>query len=132
MSTYRVYFHLSVECAGERFQAFSRPVLLSFVPEKGQKIFCCPCCDALTVEWVSYDLNDGTFFAAFDEDWRPSTVQKVVDHFTANGWNVGDVEAPWPGNPVPANVYADFLDERGESRAAALLREAFPLGPPEG
>jgi uncharacterized protein (TIGR02996 family) len=28
---------------------------------------------------------------------------------------------------LPANVYADWLDERGESKAAAMLREAFPL-----
>jgi hypothetical protein len=34
--------------------------------------------------------------------------------------------------PIPANVYADWLDEQGEHRAAALLREAFPLGPLDG
>lgn len=28
---------------------------------------------------------------------------------------------------LPANVYADWLDEHGESRAAAKLRVAFPL-----
>jgi hypothetical protein len=33
-------------------------------------------------------------------------------------------------DPEPANVYADFLEECGEPRAAALLRAAFPLGPP--
>lgn len=27
-----------------------------------------------------------------------------------------------------ANVYADFLDDAGHHEAAALLREAFPLG----
>jgi hypothetical protein len=36
-----------------------------------------------------------------------------------------------PLDPLPANVYADWLEEHGEHRAAALLREAFPLGPPE-
>jgi hypothetical protein len=30
-------------------------------------------------------------------------------------------------NPVSANVYADYIDEHGEHKAAALLREAFPL-----
>lgn len=30
-------------------------------------------------------------------------------------------------DPVTSNAFADFLDERGEHRAAALLREAFPL-----
>lgn len=30
-------------------------------------------------------------------------------------------------DPAAANVYADFLEERGELRAAMLLREAFPL-----
>lgn len=29
--------------------------------------------------------------------------------------------------PDAANVYADFLEEAGEPRAAALLRQAFPL-----
>jgi hypothetical protein len=28
---------------------------------------------------------------------------------------------------LPANVYADFLSERGEERAARILRDAFPL-----
>lgn len=28
---------------------------------------------------------------------------------------------------LSANVYADFLTERGEERAARLLRDAFPL-----
>jgi hypothetical protein len=33
-----------------------------------------------------------------------------------------------PGfHPLPANVYADYLSERGEERAARILREAFPL-----
>jgi hypothetical protein len=32
--------------------------------------------------------------------------------------------------PLPANVYADFLDDRGQHEAARMLREAFPLGPP--
>jgi hypothetical protein len=30
-------------------------------------------------------------------------------------------------DPVPANVYADFLEEHGHAEAAALLRKAFPL-----
>lgn len=30
-------------------------------------------------------------------------------------------------DPVTANVYADFLDEHGEHKAAALLRSAFPI-----
>lgn len=30
-------------------------------------------------------------------------------------------------DPQPANVYADFLDDAGEHKAAALLREAFPI-----
>jgi hypothetical protein len=30
-------------------------------------------------------------------------------------------------DPVPANIYADWLDEHGEYRAATMLREAFPL-----
>jgi hypothetical protein len=30
-----------------------------------------------------------------------------------------------------ANVYADWLEEQGEYRAAALLRAAFPLPPAE-
>lgn len=30
--------------------------------------------------------------------------------------------------PEPANVFADFLDDAGHHEAAALLREAFPLG----
>jgi hypothetical protein len=29
---------------------------------------------------------------------------------------------------VRANVYADFLDDHGHPEAAALLRQAFPLG----
>lgn len=36
------------------------------------------------------------------------------------------LSAPLP--PEPANVYADWLEENGEARAAARLREAFPLG----
>lgn len=32
-----------------------------------------------------------------------------------------------PSDPRPANVYADYLEEHGETRAAAMLREAFPL-----
>lgn len=30
-------------------------------------------------------------------------------------------------DPVTSNVFADFLEERGEDRAATLLREAFPF-----
>lgn len=30
--------------------------------------------------------------------------------------------------PAAANVYADWLEEHGELRAAQKLREAFPLG----
>jgi hypothetical protein len=29
--------------------------------------------------------------------------------------------------PAAANVYADWLEERGQYRAAAMLREAFPF-----
>ncbi len=30
--------------------------------------------------------------------------------------------------PAPAHVFADFLDENGEPRAAEKLRAAFPMG----
>ncbi len=30
-------------------------------------------------------------------------------------------------NPTDANVFADWLEEHGEPRAAAMLREAFPF-----
>jgi hypothetical protein len=33
-------------------------------------------------------------------------------------------------DPAPANVYADWLEDHGEHRAARLLRAAFPLGAP--
>lgn len=30
-------------------------------------------------------------------------------------------------DPAPANVYADWLEDHGEYKAAAMLRKAFPL-----
>jgi hypothetical protein len=32
------------------------------------------------------------------------------------------------GEPVTANVYADYLEERGHGEAAKALRAGFPLG----
>jgi hypothetical protein len=43
---------------------------------------------------------------------------------------VTDLRRPADFDPFPANVYADFLDDRGQHEAARMLREAFPLGPP--
>ena len=34
-----------------------------------------------------------------------------------------------PPDPLPANVYADWLEEAGQYQAADMLRAAFPLGP---
>lgn len=36
-----------------------------------------------------------------------------------------------PPDPLPANVYADYLEDRGEPAAARKLREAFPLATPQ-
>jgi hypothetical protein len=33
-------------------------------------------------------------------------------------------------DPLPANVFADWLDDHDFPEAAAALRRAFPLGPP--
>jgi uncharacterized protein (TIGR02996 family) len=81
------------------------------------------------------------------EEWRPAVVRGcwrkrnrgVAVAVTLEGWHVrhpyrqlGPGKVRDPRDPLPANVYADFLDERGEYRAAALLRGAFPLGPPGG
>jgi uncharacterized protein (TIGR02996 family) len=41
----------------------------------------------------------------------------------------GAVRRPPGYDHATANVFADWLDDRGEHGAAALLRGAFPLGP---
>ncbi len=38
-----------------------------------------------------------------------------------------DVQKTDSLDPVSANVFADWLEEQGESKAARMLREAFPF-----
>jgi hypothetical protein len=100
----------------------------------------------------AYMIKRGTGGAA----WWPAVVVEVDDWRSASNWRsvvvsvrpLGvtpkghryaerwirsrQISIPWAKDNLPANVYADFLDEKGEHQAADLLREAFPLGPPEG
>jgi hypothetical protein len=50
-----------------------------------------------------------------------------IDPATFRRWPNFWCEVRRVGDPVTANVFADFLEENGEARAAALLRSAFPL-----
>jgi hypothetical protein len=68
------------------------------------------------------------------DGYRPLVVLARRGGLTSKGhlyptWYFGpdSVRPPQHLDPVPANIYADFLDEHGEHRAAAMLREAFPL-----
>lgn len=54
---------------------------------------------------------------------RHRTVARLPRH-------LAPVKRRRPDKSLTPNVYADWLDERGEYRAAALLREAFPLPDP--
>ncbi len=38
-----------------------------------------------------------------------------------------EIRRPLVLDPVASNIFADFLEERGEYKAAAILREAFPF-----
>jgi hypothetical protein len=51
---------------------------------------------------------------------------RIVRH----GWELKHVRLVRRLDPLTANVYADWLDDRGQHEAARMLREAFPLGPP--
>lgn len=41
--------------------------------------------------------------------------------------DASEVEYVGPADPPTAHVYADWLEENGEPRAAEMLRKAFPL-----
>jgi hypothetical protein len=51
--------------------------------------------------------------------WRPPSFRRLNR----------DVRRPAGYDHATANVFADWLSDRGEEHAADLLREAFPLGP---
>lgn len=58
--------------------------------------------------------------------WNPAKVYPQFNRDVDNviRWNACD---PRAGDPTTANVFADYLEEQGEDRAAAMLREAFPM-----
>jgi hypothetical protein len=81
--------------------------------------------------------------------WRPEVVVRLEDTWGASAGKYVAVRSRKPGrrpggqlfkvnwyrseeirrawDAVPANVYADFLEENGHPEAAALLRKHFPL-----
>lgn len=86
------------------------------------------------------EIVEVTARIASKKHWRKGTVVRVslgsavVSLFgrARNGRRLADVwrdwgHIRWPIDPVPANIYADFLEDHGFPEAAAKLREAFPL-----
>lgn len=67
------------------------------------------------------------------------TVRVRRDGFVRAGWKypsiIRNLNQVWPQtvpDPLSANVYADWLEEHGEEKAAEMLRAAFPLAAPAG
>jgi uncharacterized protein (TIGR02996 family) len=54
---------------------------------------------------------------------------KAGGHYPSFTRTEGAVRRPPGYDHARANVFADWLDDHGEHKAAGLLREAFPLGP---
>lgn len=85
-------------------------------------------------EWVP------VYTVPYDDSYQPQegyAVGTVFVAFRRAGRTRSGSLYPWrqapadclrrPANPIPANVYADWLEENGYDEAGQELRKAFPL-----
>lgn len=68
----------------------------------------------------------------FDANFVNVVVRKVGRtksgiQFRLQSFPISRMRRPFEFPPEPANVFADWLEENGEARAAEKLRQAFPL-----
>lgn len=92
--------------------------VVSFIPQKGSVER-----RTGTIACIGYTNRWPTRLACRMRCVTPTGRSKLTTFFT--GERIYSVERQL--DPITANVFADWLEENGENRAAAKLRSAFPI-----